>query len=113
MLITTLNFLKDHKVLNATSPIPNIGLVVAIYVNWAWQLSRDFSTFKKSSSWVHVVIPMVEEAQITLTGPDDFEKLLEKIKSHADELGEDEAEMWRTPWSTAVSYVSVLVLNLY
>ncbi|KAH6977520.1 hypothetical protein BKA56DRAFT_687309 [Ilyonectria sp. MPI-CAGE-AT-0026] len=100
ILITALNFLKEHDLLNATSPILNIGLVVAIFVEWGWQLANDFSIFKKSAFWVHVVVPMVEEAGITMTGPDGFEKLLEKVKSNAGDLGNAEAKMWKTPWST-------------
>ncbi|KAF7548739.1 hypothetical protein G7Z17_g6860 [Cylindrodendrum hubeiense] len=99
LVMTTLKSLKDQKVLTADSAIPNIGLVLAIFVQWAWQLAKDFS-WEEESSWVHPVVEMAEKAQITLAGPPGFEENLEEIKDNADE-GQKHAKVWKATWTAA------------
>lgn len=74
ILITALNFLKEHDLLNATSPIPNIGLVAAIYRRMGLATSQRHRPIREERLLGPCVVPMVEEAGITITGPDDFKK---------------------------------------
>jgi hypothetical protein len=81
MFIACFESLKKQDVLKAESPIPNLGLIMAIVIDWAHGLIDGFDGFDGNVDWVYRVIELAEEAQISLNGPKSITETVTKLKS--------------------------------
>ncbi|KAH7150435.1 hypothetical protein B0J13DRAFT_550160 [Dactylonectria estremocensis] len=99
LVISVLNSLKKEGLLTANSSIPNIGLVLAIFVKWVSTL-HSICSWDDSTSWVHVVLEMAEDAQIKLSGPPGYASSLKRVQEQVDESNDD--EMWKGSFKDAM-----------
>lgn len=116
MFIACLESLKKQNVLKADSPIPNLGLVIAIVIEWAQELIDGFDGFEGNVDWVYRVIELAEEAQIKLTGPTSITEIVMKLKSgqkpSASSMKKYKDVNWATKVSFQLSQVQSFVSNL-
>ncbi|KAF4508504.1 hypothetical protein G6O67_004870 [Ophiocordyceps sinensis] len=90
--ITALNVLKDQGVLAPNSDIPNLGLVLAVLLQWAWSWT-DLLDWE-NIGWVYRVLDIVEEAGVAVGGTVGFPKVLEEMKKKAPRNGSD--KRWKS-----------------
>ncbi|KAH7134276.1 hypothetical protein EDB81DRAFT_803549 [Dactylonectria macrodidyma] len=104
LVISVLNSLKKEGLLTANSSIPNIGLVLAIFVDWVATLA-SICSWEDSTSWVHVVLKMAEDAQIKLSGPPRYAESLKTVQDEVDRSTNGD-RMWKKSFKDAMKSFS-------
>ncbi|RFU77411.1 hypothetical protein TARUN_4828 [Trichoderma arundinaceum] len=84
MTLAVIDSLQKSGLFSKDSQIPNISIILALLVKYAWNtaaVSDDY--WKDNIGWVFSVIGRAENANISLSGPIKIANILEEIKDTA------------------------------
>lgn len=104
MFIACFESLKKQNVLKAESPVLNLGLVMAILIEWAQGLIDGYDGFDGNVNWVYRVIELAEEAHIKLTGPKTITEIVMQLKSGDKPSASSMKKYKDVNWATKVSF---------
>ncbi|KAL6695327.1 hypothetical protein J3F84DRAFT_394899 [Trichoderma pleuroticola] len=85
MTIAAIDELQKKGLFTKDSKFPNISIMLALLIKYAWSMGRGGYGFEDTVTWVFYVVQQAEAAGITLGGPSGFEKILKEIKDEASE----------------------------
>lgn len=80
MTLTVIDSLQEQSLFAKDSQIPNIGLMLALLVKYAWTTNASFGNWADEIAWVFPLVKKAEDANITLSGPAKFAEILDEIK---------------------------------
>lgn len=102
MVIAAVEALKKEGVFKPDSEIRNLGLVLAMFIQWAYgELPYGFD--EELCSWAYKLLDMADEAGIDLNGPARYEKAIKKIMDERDRKAKGMKKWNNVNWATKVS----------
>ncbi|KAL7928923.1 hypothetical protein V8C35DRAFT_325548 [Trichoderma chlorosporum] len=79
MTIAVIDSLQQPSLFVKDSQIPNIPMMLALLIKYAWTMGTQYG-WEDEVAWVFHVIKLAEAADIALSGPSKFDKMLVEIK---------------------------------
>ncbi|UKZ52342.1 hypothetical protein TrVGV298_006118 [Trichoderma virens] len=94
MTAAVIDSLRKNDLFTKDSKIPNISIMLALLIKYAWNIGSDFDGWEDEISWVFHVVQEAETADITLGGPSGFDEVLTEIKDKASEQTAASRSKW-------------------
>lgn len=87
MLLTTFDVLSEHGLLAADSPLPNIGIISLLMIEFVYDSAGDFAL-----NWAHEVVRALDNAGVELKLRKEVRVSLEKIDELREQYKEKESD---------------------
>ncbi|KAM0260082.1 hypothetical protein ACHAQJ_003007 [Trichoderma viride] len=94
MTLTVIASLQKQGLFAQDSQIPNIALMLALLVKYAWTTNAHGGVWDDEITWIFSVLKHAEDANITLSGPAKFAEILEEMKDTALEQTTASRKKW-------------------
>lgn len=102
LAVAAMEALKKEGVFKPDSEIRNLGLVLAMFIQWGHgELPYGFE--EELCSWAYKLLDMADEAGIDLTGPPRYEKAIKKIIDERNRKAKAMKKWDNVNWATKVS----------
>ncbi|RSL44363.1 hypothetical protein CEP54_014712 [Fusarium duplospermum] len=99
MAVAAMEALKKDGVFKPDSGIRNLGLVLAMFIQYGYgELPYGFE--EEICSWAYKLLDMADEAGIDLTGPPRYEKAIKKIMDERDRKAKSMKKWDNVNWAT-------------
>ncbi|KAI8711667.1 hypothetical protein NCS52_01430800 [Fusarium sp. LHS14.1] len=99
LVVAAMEALKKEGVFKPDSEIRNLGLVLAMFIQWGHgELPYGFE--EELCSWAYKLLDMADEAGIDLTGPPRYEKAIKKIIDERDRKAKAMKKWDKVNWAT-------------
>lgn len=87
MLLTAFDMLSEHGLLAADSPLPNIGIIALLMIEFLYDTAGDFNI-----NWAHEVVRALDKAGVELKPRKEVRVSQEKIDELREQYKEKESE---------------------
>ncbi|KAJ4172471.1 hypothetical protein NW754_002671 [Fusarium falciforme] len=99
MVVAAVEALKKEGVFKPDSEIRNLGLVLAMFIQFGHG-EIEYGIDEENCSWAYKLLDMADEAGIDLTGPPGYEKAIEKIIDERDRKAKAMKKWNNVNWAT-------------